>query len=150
MLFRSPMIVSWPGKIAAGQRSDVPWGGWDFLPTAAALAGAKTPAGVDGIDVLPQLRGQVPVRERVFYWEHHEKGFGQAVRIGELKAVRPTPGAAIEVYNLRADPGESRDLAAAQPAFVARAQELFRTARTESEQWPLTTAPKKPAKKNKP
>ncbi len=144
----APMIVRWPGKIAAGRRSDVPWGGWDFLPTAAALAGATPPAGLDGSDVMPLLRGQAPERERVFYWESHEKTFAQAVRVGHLKALRTAPGAAIEVYDLRADPGESRDLAGSQRDFAARAEELFRTERTESQHWPLSVDPT-PKKKKK-
>jgi hypothetical protein len=69
-----------------------------------------------------------------------ENTFAQAVRIGDLKALRSGRDAAIEVYDLRADPGESHNLASARPDFVARAGELFRTARTESEHWPVSQA----------
>ncbi len=139
----TPMIVRWPGKIPAGKRSDFPWAGWDFLPTAAALAGATPPKNLDGINVLPALRGEPLQREGYLYWEHLEGRFAQAVRIGDLKAVREESDAAVEVYNLRADPGETKDLAATEPAFLARATELFRTARTESEHWPVARATKK-------
>jgi arylsulfatase A-like enzyme len=137
------MIVRWPGQVPAGKRSDYAWGGWDVLPTAAALAGAATPPGIDGISVVPALRGEVKERSGHFYWEHHQKTFSQAVREGRLKAVRETPSAPILVFDLAADPAETRDLAASQPAFVARAKELFRTARTESEHWPITEKKKK-------
>lgn len=140
---RTPMIVRWPGQVPAGKRSDYAWGGWDVLPTAAALAGAATPTGIDGISVVPALRGEVMERSGYFYWEHHQKTFSQAVRDGRLKAVRETPSAPILVFDLAADPAEARDLAASQPAFVARAKELFRTARTESEHWPITERKKK-------
>jgi arylsulfatase A-like enzyme len=140
---RTPMIVRWPGRVPAGRRSVYAWGGWDFLPTAAALAGAGAPKNVDGISVLPALLGQPPAGERTFYWEHHANKIGQAVRVGHLKAVRADLGGPIEVYDLRADPSESRDLAASQPAFVARATELFRTSRTESEHWPIGRPRKK-------
>ena len=135
---RAPMIVRWPGQVPAGKRSDYAWGGWDVLPTAAALAGAATPPGIDGISVVPALRGEVKERSGHFYWEHHQKTFSQAVREGRLKAVRETPSAPILVFDLAADPAETRDIAALQPAFVARAKELFRTARSESEHWPIT------------
>ncbi|HMV51207.1 MAG TPA: arylsulfatase, partial [Blastocatellia bacterium] len=46
---RVPMIVRWPGKIGAGKTSEQVWAHWDFLPTAAAIAEAKTPSGIDGI-----------------------------------------------------------------------------------------------------
>ena len=140
---RAPMIVRWPGQVPAGKRSDYAWGGWDVLPTAAALAGAATPPGIDGISVVPALRGEVKERSGHFYWEHHQKTFSQAVREGRLKAVRETPSAPILVFDLAADPAETRDLAASQPAFVARAKELFRTARTESEHWPITEKKRK-------
>ncbi|HJZ81346.1 MAG TPA: arylsulfatase, partial [Pyrinomonadaceae bacterium] len=55
---RVPMIVRGPGKIKAGQVSDQVWAGWDFMPTAAALAGVKPLAGIDGISMLPTLLGQ--------------------------------------------------------------------------------------------
>ena len=80
------MIVRWPGKIAAGRRSEVAWGGWDFLPTAATLAGVMVPPGVDGIDVMPMLRGDTPKRPRTFYWEGLDNGCSQSIRIGDLKA----------------------------------------------------------------
>jgi len=134
---RAPMIVRWPGQVPAGQRSDYPWGGWDVLPTAAALAGVAPPPGVDGISVVPALRGEVRERTGPFYWEHHQKTFSQAVREGRLKAVRENPSAPILVFDLAADPAETRDFAASQPAFVARARDLFRSARTESAHWPV-------------
>lgn len=147
---RAPMIVRWPGKIPAGKRSDYAWGGWDFLPTAAALAGTRPPPNVDGVDITPALRGERQTREGYFYWENVQNKFAQAIREGDLKAVRLEPGTPIEVYDLRADPGETKDIAATRTAFVARVTELFRTARTESEHWPVAAASGKPAKKSKP
>ncbi len=134
---RAPMIVRWPGQVPAGRRSDYPWGGWDVLPTAAALAGAAPPPDIDGISVVPALCGEVRERPGHFYWEHHQKTFSQAVREGRLKAVRENPSAPILVFDLAVDPAETRDLAASQPAFVARARDLFRSARTESSHWPV-------------
>ena len=140
---RTPMIVRWPGRVPAGRSSEYPWGGWDVLPTAAALAGADVPKGVDGISVIPALRGDAAPRPGYFYWEHHQKTFSQAVREGRLKAVRESPDSPILVFDLFADPGETRDLAATETAFVRRATELFTSARTESEHWPIGVKKKK-------
>ncbi len=137
---RAPMIVRWPGQIPAGRRSSYPWGGWDFLPTALALAGITRPEpGVDGLNVLPALRGKATERPGHLYWEHHQREFSQAVREGRLKAIRERPGAPVLVFDVVRDPGETRDLAAKEPGFVARAEELFRTSRTESEPWPVAS-----------
>ena len=54
---REPIIARWPGKIKAGVATDQVGAFWDFLPTAADLAGAKTPAGLDGISLVPTLLG---------------------------------------------------------------------------------------------
>ena len=140
---RAPMIVRWPGRVPAGRSSDYPWGGWDVLPTAAALAGTDVPKDIDGISVLPALRGDAAPRRGYFYWEHHQKTFSQAVREGRLKAVRENTDSPIQVFDLAADPGETRDIAASESAFVRRASELFTTARTESQDWPLGAKKKK-------
>jgi arylsulfatase A-like enzyme len=55
---RVPMIVHWPGTIPAGAVSDFKWTAQDFLPTAAEIAFAKPPVGVNGASVLPALLGQ--------------------------------------------------------------------------------------------
>ena len=146
----APMIVRWPGQVPAGKRSDFVFAGWDFFPTAAELAGVKAPAGLDGRSVVPALRGEAKRREGHLYWEVPGEKFAQAVRIGDMKAVRFDRQAPIEVYNVIADPAESRNLADESHAFVAEAEELFRTARTPSEEWPMTTTGEgKKAKKKK-
>ena len=40
---RQAALARWPGTVPAGRVSDEPWAFWDFLPTAADLAGAKLP-----------------------------------------------------------------------------------------------------------
>lgn len=134
---RVPMIVRWPGRIQAGKVSDFVWGFQDFLPTAAALAGAGAPPKVDGISVLPHLLGQKQTNRHEFlYWEFHEQGFSQAVRMGDWKAVR-SQGKALELYDLKSDPGEEHDVAAGNADVVARIEEYLKSARTESEWWPV-------------
>ncbi len=55
---RVPMIVRWPGRIKANRTSEQVWAMWDFLPTAAEIAGLKAPRNVDGISMLPALLGE--------------------------------------------------------------------------------------------
>ena len=135
---RVPLIVRWPGRIKPGRVNDDPWAFWDFLPTAAELAGAPAPANLDGISMLPALLGQPQTNRHEFlYWEFHERGFQQAVRMGDWKAVRLGPGRALELYHLKTDLGEKHDVAAQNPAVVARIEEHLKTARTDSAQWPV-------------
>ncbi len=53
------------------------------------------------------------------------------------KAVRLKADVPLELYDLEADPREERDVAAAQPEVIARIEAYLRTARTESERWPV-------------
>jgi arylsulfatase A-like enzyme len=135
---RVPLIARWPGRIKAGQVNDAPWAFWDFLPTAAELAGAPAPANLDGLSMLPTLLGQTQTNRHEFlYWEFHERGFQQAVRMGDWKALRPQPGRPLELYNLKTDLGEKHNLAAQNPEVVAKIEEYLKTARTASDLWPI-------------
>jgi arylsulfatase A-like enzyme len=133
--------VRWPGKIKEGTVSDRVSAFWDFLPTAAEIARAKAPAPLDGLSLLPTLLSKSQTNQHDFlYWEFHERGFQQAVRMGDWKAVRLQVGAPLELYNLRTDEGEKQNVAAQNPEIVAKIEDYLRTARTESEQWPVKPA----------
>jgi arylsulfatase A len=133
---RVPNIARWIGTIPAGRVSDHVWAHWDVLPTLADLARARVPAGLDGMSMSRALRGERQPSHPFLYWEFHERGFQQAVRMGRWKAVRLKPGAALELYDLDADPGEQREIAAAHPDVVTRIEAYLKTARTESARWP--------------
>ena len=135
---RVPMIARWPGHIAAGRASDQVWTFWDFLPTAAELSGAMAPAGLDGISVLPTLLGKSEQKQHDFlYWEFHERGFQQAVRMGDWKAVRSAWGEPLELYDLRTDLAEKHNVAGQHAELVVRIEEYLKTARTASARWPI-------------
>jgi arylsulfatase A-like enzyme len=145
---RLPLIVRWPGKIKPGTVSDRVGAFWDFLPTAAELARVKVPEHLDGLSLLPTLLGKPQTQQHEFlYWEFHERGFQQAVRMGDWKAVRPQAGKPLELYNLKTDLGETENVAEKNPEVVAKIEAYLKTARTESEYWPIKPAKSQPKKK---
>jgi arylsulfatase A-like enzyme len=145
---RIPMIVRWPGKIKPGQVSEQVCAFWDFLPTAAEIAGVKPPEKIDGISMLPTLLGQRQTNQHAFlYWEFHERGFQQAARMGDWKAVRPQADEKLELYNLKTDISEKDNVAEKNPEIVAKMDAYLKTARTESERFPIRKERKKASKK---
>jgi arylsulfatase A-like enzyme len=108
-----------------------------MLPTLAELAGAKPPAGIDGMSMARALRGEQQPTHEFMYWEFHERGFQQAVRMGHWKAVRLKKDAPLELYDLPDDPYEQRNVAERNPDVVARIETYLKTARTESTRWPV-------------
>ena len=135
---RVPLIVRWPGQIKPGLLNQQPWAFWDFLPTAAALAETRAPANLDGISILPSLLGQTQTNRHEFlYWEFHERGFQQAIRMGDWKAVRPQADEPLELYDLKNDLGEKKNVAADHPDVVAKMEQLFKNARTDAPEWPI-------------
>ena len=136
---RIPMIVSWPGRIKAGQVSDTPWYFADIMPTLAHVAGAKAPDNSDGKNILPTLFGQdqPALRDRFLYWERHKNGLQQAVRWQDWKVFRARLGADLELYDLAVDPGEKKDVAREHPAIVKIFEDYLETARTDSPHYPI-------------
>ena len=136
---RVPMIVRWPGRIKPGSTSDLPWAFWDVLPTFAEIAGLPAVAKTDGISIVPTLLGETErqPRHEFLYWEFHEKGSKQAVRMGDWKAVRLSPGQPLELYDLKSDPGETKNVAEKNPVIISKIEEYLKTARVPSALWPL-------------
>ena len=135
---RVPMIARWTGTVPAGRVSDHPWAHWDMLPTLAELSRAKTPSDLDGKSMSRALRGQRQPTHDFFYWEFHERGFQQAVLMnGRWKALRLKRGAPLELYDLQTDPREEHNVAEVNAAIVSKIEAYLKTARTESELWPV-------------
>ncbi|MCW5980975.1 MAG: arylsulfatase [Bryobacteraceae bacterium] len=138
---RVPGIARWPARIAPGRVSEYPWAFWDFLPTCAEIAGAAAPKGLDGLSLVPALTsGSVPKRE-YFYWEFHERGYHQAVRIGDWKGVRFGRNRPVELYNLAESPGETDNVASRHPEVVRKLEEILASARVDSPIWPIRETP---------
>jgi arylsulfatase A len=144
---RVPLLVRWPGRIKGGSISERVTGFEDWLPTLLELAGAKTriPADVDGISFAKTLFGK-KIKERPFLYREFPGYNGQqALWIDDWKAVRqnlkPKSGAApdlrIELYNLKQDIGESRNLAAEHPEIIARMEKLMWKEHVPSKDFPF-------------
>jgi arylsulfatase B len=139
---RVPFIMAWPGKIPGGRVDDRLISSLDIVPTAAALAGARLPRASDGVNLMPYLAGDnraTPNPE--LYWR---AGPNFAIRSGKWKmwvankadpaeaassAANITPdgtaapvsplGQHVMLYDLAADPKETRNVSAEHPEIVA-------------------------------
>ena len=134
---RTPMVVRWPGKIAPGSVSETAWTFADFLATAAELGSATAPS-TDGVSIVPTLLGQSQdLSHRFLYWEFFEKGFQQAVRWKNWKAIRLKPEQPIQLFDLTTDLGETTDVASKNSEVVSKIENFLKTARTDSEEFPI-------------
>jgi arylsulfatase A-like enzyme len=143
---RTPLIVSWPGKIKPGTTSDLPTYSPDVMPTLAELAGKKAQAAVpndiDGLSILPTLLGKGEQEAHDYlYWEWARYDWGkrklqpnglmQAVRKGNWKAVKMGGNKPMLLYDLSKDLGEKHDLSAKHPDIAKEMAELMESSRTK-------------------
>lgn len=141
---RVPFIARWPGRCRAGAVSDHAGYFADILPTLAELAGAKAPTGGDGISITPTLLGREKEQKAHdhMYWEFYERGGSRAVRRGKWKGIRPRWHAPVELYDLTADPGETRNIASAHPDVVSGITRQMEAERKPSALWPIPDPPR--------
>jgi arylsulfatase A-like enzyme len=139
---REPCIIVWPGKIQPGSTNEALLQSTDFYPTLLSMCGLRPRPDVkfDGIDQAPTLLGHGAVRDRVFcHFPHGGErqaadipGFlpGTYVRKGDWKLIRfyadNDDGCdRFELYNLREDIGETKNVAAAKREIVAELNSLI-------------------------
>ena len=123
---RVPFLISWPAKLPSGKDFGPPVHSLDVFATAIALTGAKVPAAhvPEGVDLLPFLTGAKTgaPHERLFW--RAGGGARSAVREGDWKLVQGE-SAKPQLFNLATDIAEAKDLAAQQPAVLARLQAAY-------------------------
>jgi arylsulfatase A-like enzyme len=138
---KTPFIVKWPGKVKAGSESNFIGAFWDLMPTFVDITGAPAPEYTDGVSFLPTLLGKGKQAQHTYlYWEFHESGGRQALRMGNWKGVKlnvKAGNAKLELYNLSKDPKEQHDIAAAHPAVVKQMNDYIKEAHVESAVFPL-------------
>jgi arylsulfatase A-like enzyme len=110
---RSPLIVKLPGIVKPGTLIPAPVSSVDFLPTFCELAG-QDPGKVDGVSLMPLLQGRA-LKDRPLFWHypHYSNQGGEpgsAIRDGDWKLIRFYDRPREELFNLRQDPSETRNL----------------------------------------
>jgi arylsulfatase A-like enzyme len=134
--FRVPAVARWPGKIAAGTVSDHTWAFWDFLPTAAEIAGVAESAlpKTDGVSFRATLLGRADQqRPRDYlYWEFNQN---QAVRAGDWFAHRKS-GGQFELYDLKTDPQQQNNVAPKHQKLVRTVDKWMDESHSPSDVWP--------------
>jgi arylsulfatase A len=122
---RVPLIIKWPGVTKPGSLCQTPVIGVDFYPTLLAMAGVMPPPGaVDGESIEPLLRQSGSMKRDAIYWHypHYHPGgatpYG-AIREGDFRLIEFYEDNHVELYNLKDDIGETKDLAATLPDKTA-------------------------------
>jgi len=146
---RVPTVAVWPGRIAAARTVDAPTGFEDWLPTLLDLAGLRDmiPKGLDGLSLAGMLLGEEPPQATRMLYRELTEGRWQAAVEGSWKVVRravgrqrPTDAKPAELYDLAADPAESRDVAAERPEVLARMESILDREHVPDPVWPLPFA----------
>jgi arylsulfatase A len=136
---RVPTIAHWPAGITKPGDSAHISAFWDFLPTACELAGIGVPEGLHGISFAPTLTGKGVQRAHDFlYWEFHEQDTRRALLQGDWKLVQyeVAKEGKPQLFNLAADLGETKNLAAEEPERVAAMIEIMEKHRIPSPIFP--------------
>jgi arylsulfatase A-like enzyme len=130
---RVPLLVWGKGRIPAGVTNNDLLGQWDFLPTACALAGVKLPKNIDGTPMNAIVKSKSKrSKPATAYWEFHEQGGWQAIREGNYKLIFKHKTQEYELYDIKNNPAESKNIIKENPDVAARLQQKMKAARTES------------------
>jgi arylsulfatase A-like enzyme len=144
----TPCVARWPSQIAPDTFTHEIGHVMDLMPTALAAAGVEYPKTfarreiqpVEGVSLLPALRGERMKRALPIFWEHEGN---RAVRDGKWKLVSRFPGD-WELYDLDVDPTERKDLAGANADRVRQLADTYDAwaARCNVRPWSLTVKEK--------
>lgn len=113
---RTPLLIHWPGYDLAGHTSNVPVTSMDFYPTVLEMIGEplKPDQHIDGVSLLPLMRGEAIDRDTLYWHFPHFQGEGgypaSAIRVGDYKLIRNYQHDDVLLYNLANDPNETHDL----------------------------------------
>ena len=151
---RVPCIMRWKGSMPAGMVCNQLTSTIDILPTIAALCDVKLPKNrIDGVNMLPILRGDMDNQPRKYFYYYYRKNDLQAVRRDNWKLVLPHNGRSyighlpgddglsgsssdniphpLALYDLRRDPAEAYDVQKKYPEILAELMKVAETARED-------------------
>lgn len=122
---RTPTLIHWPGHSTKGMSSSTPISSMDFFPTLLEMTDLPSlpEQHVDGLSIVPLFKGQTIDRD-TFYWHFpHYQGEGSypgsAIRVGDLKLIYNYHHDDILLYDIEADPSETKDLSRRMPEKAA-------------------------------
>jgi arylsulfatase A-like enzyme len=131
---REPMIVKWPGVVQPRSKCRTPVISTDFYPTILEMAAlpVRPQQHVDGTSMVPLLKQSGQASQRALYWHYPHYGDqggspGGAIRLGDWKLLEFFEDRRLELYNLKDDLGEQRNLAARQSKKAAELYERLKT-----------------------
>lgn len=147
---REPFFITWPGVVKPGSSSEQPIINVDLYPTFCEMTGAELPTdqAVDGQSLMPLLRGESGFKDRAIFWhfpaylDSYARSDQQrdllfrtrpcsVMRFGDWKLHEYFEDGGLELYNLREDIGESKDLSASMPEKTNELHAMMQTWRRE-------------------
>ncbi len=149
---RVPMIVRWPGVVEPGSVHEAPTTTADLLPTFCAMADAALPGQpIDGASLVTLLKNPEASLDReaiYFHYPHyHHSEPAGAIRAGDWKLIEFLADGRLELYNLRDDIGERKNLATTRPELAKDLQQKLANWRRKSGARMPTVNPKADAKR---
>jgi len=137
---REPLLVKWPGVTKPGDICSTPVTSTDFYPTLLEMAGLDPipEQHCDGVSIAPLLRGAETLDRPAIFWHYPHYGNqggtpGCSVRAGDYKLIEFFEDGRLELYDLREDVSEGRNLAAELPQVVDRLHGLLKAWREQVE-----------------
>jgi arylsulfatase A-like enzyme len=140
---RVPLIVRWPGVVKAGSISGAVTTSVDWMPTMTELAGGNKILG-DGASLVPVLKG-VAAAQRTIFWHYPHYANqggppGGAVRSGDWKLIEWYEDGKVELFNLREDLGETKNLSKERPDKTTELKRML-------EEWRKSVGAQMPGRK---
>lgn len=126
---RIPFIVKWKNVIPDSSKNDKIIAFWDIMPTLAEIIDFPGKIETDGVSILPDLTGGKGEEHKYLYWDygHVRDTYSQAVRCGDFKGIQQFSKGikTFELYNLRNDISESRNISSEAPEIVKEFQSFM-------------------------